>query len=172
MAPRNPKCELQERDYIYSGYTIPIQQFHELMCQILSYKRVRDRSNFTAGLAHLCYSQWRREALSPEGRKKTPRILVYSSGAIKRIKRNDRPTDVLVLIRAIPFKDYAQLDDPNHADALKIKVERDTDRLARNHFVKCYRKQGAEDMNADDFIFAWSRGPHPKLNEVQFPCSV
>jgi hypothetical protein len=62
------------RDHIYSGYTMAIQQFSDLMKQIPSYKKIMDRSGAPAGCTHLTYSMWRRH-MHPQIRVDAPYIL-------------------------------------------------------------------------------------------------
>lgn len=78
---------------------------------------------------------------------------------------------VLVVIRSIPFEEDSQLDDPNHDDAPKIRIERQSDKLARERFVKFYQSQGIEGIKTDDFVYSWSIGCHPSLIVVRRPSS-
>ena len=79
----------------------------------------------------------------------------------------DRPTDIMVAIRTIPFKCEEQLMDPNHEDARKFRKERKSDRGARDRFVKFYKDQGVKGIKARNFTFSWTRGCHPSLNMVR-----
>ncbi|TEB28416.1 hypothetical protein FA13DRAFT_1735569 [Coprinellus micaceus] len=107
------------RDHIYSGYTMPIQQFSDLMKQIPSYRRIMDQSGAPAGYTHLTYSMWRQH-MHPQIRVDAPYILAivaYWTGDFDiDLPEHERPTDILVLIRTIPFKCEEQLEDPNHED--------------------------------------------------------
>ncbi|KAJ3511920.1 hypothetical protein NMY22_g15491 [Coprinellus aureogranulatus] len=149
---------------------MPIQQFTDVMRQIPSFNRAMDLSNLPTGNVGFCYSQWR-SRLSPQMQKKVPYVMAYWNGnvdhvgeTIDEILASDlSPTHILVLLRAIPFKEEAQLNDANHKDAPKFREELEQDKSGRKRFVEFYRSQGAEDIKEGDFVYAWSLGSHPKL---------
>ncbi|KAJ3516216.1 hypothetical protein NMY22_g14264 [Coprinellus aureogranulatus] len=172
MVSKSNKHTLQ--DHIYIGYAMPIQQFTDMMRKIPSFKRAMDISKLPTEDVDFCYSQWR-SRLSPEMRKKVPFVMAYWNGnpddvdlevgdsADAVLAPDLSSTHVLVLLRAIPFKEDAQLEDPNHKDARIIREEKKSDMQGRDRFVKLYQSQGAKDLKAEDFVYGWSLGSHPSL---------
>ncbi|KAJ3531926.1 hypothetical protein NMY22_g7959 [Coprinellus aureogranulatus] len=128
-----------------------------------------DRAKYAPRHTHLCYPQWRRESLRKEERKKAPHILVYWDGNEEEEIEDVQATHVHIMIRAILFKNDAQLDDPNHEDAPKIRTERESDLRARERFLRFYKSQGVNGIEEHDFTFTWTRGSHPKINMVGLP---
>ncbi|KAF6744065.1 hypothetical protein DFP72DRAFT_1177264 [Ephemerocybe angulata] len=144
---------------IYVGYKIPLAQFKDMMDEIPSYKALRE-SEFDGipdEFVPSVYAEWRRE-LSPTLRARAPEILRYWADD----SRSGPCSDVMFLMRYTKYKGEEQYRNPEHPDAFKFRVEKDSDVKGRDAFMRFFKSQGVTSVTAVDFTYGFYPGKHPK----------
>ncbi|KAF6755206.1 CHAT domain-containing protein [Ephemerocybe angulata] len=145
---------------IYVGYKLPLAQFKDMMDEIPSYKALRELEfdGIPDEFVPSVYARWRRK-LPPTLRSRAPQILGYWRDDESHSGPCD---DVMCLLRYTTYKGEEQYRNPDHPDAFKFRVEKDSDVRCRDAFIRFFRSQGVTSVTAVDFTYAFVAGKHPK----------
>ncbi|KAF5331389.1 hypothetical protein D9611_011807 [Ephemerocybe angulata] len=77
--------------------------------------------------------------------------------------RRKRPCDdIMFLLRYTTYKGEEQYRNPEHPDAFKFRIEKDSDVRCRDAFIRFFKSQGVASVTANDFTYGFVAGKHPK----------